>query len=130
LGAYPIRLSDPNLHTPRLDPRIKRIKQEEKEAREAKKKSKSQIPGKKTKEEEEEEKRRAEEEAKRKEEEEKVRLAMLCFHIHYVSNRIRLGCTCGSKKSKSSCSKCGQKSEETTAGCRRGFIIEFAIGAT
>jgi len=50
-------------HT-RLDPRIKRIKQEEKEAREAKKKNRGQAtPGKKTKQEEEVEKKRAEEEA-------------------------------------------------------------------
>ncbi|OCH90821.1 DnaJ-domain-containing protein [Obba rivulosa] len=55
-----------------LDPRIKRIKQEEKEAREAKKKSKggpAAVNGAKN---EEEEKRKAEEEARRKEEEEKI----------------------------------------------------------
>ncbi|KII91523.1 hypothetical protein PLICRDRAFT_156668 [Plicaturopsis crispa FD-325 SS-3] len=54
-----------------LDPRIKRIKQEEKEAREAKKKSKGGPAAKKTKAEEEEEKRKAEEEKAKKEEEEK-----------------------------------------------------------
>jgi len=56
-----------------LDPRIKRIKQEEKEAREAKKKSKggpAAVNGAKP--DPEEEKRKAEEEAKRKEEEEKA----------------------------------------------------------
>lgn len=54
------------------DPRIKRIKQEEKEAREAKRKNKS--GGGPSKAQVEEEKRRAEEEAKAKEEAEKVRL--------------------------------------------------------
>ncbi|KAF9447044.1 DnaJ-domain-containing protein [Macrolepiota fuliginosa MF-IS2] len=56
-----------------LDPRIKRIKQEEKEAREAKKRG--NAPGgvvKKTKQQEEEEKKKLEEEARKKEEEEKV----------------------------------------------------------
>ncbi|KAF5347128.1 hypothetical protein D9756_010962 [Leucocoprinus leucothites] len=56
-----------------LDPRIKRIKQEEKEAREAKKRG--STPGgtvKKTKQQEEEEKKKAEEEARKKEEEDKV----------------------------------------------------------
>ncbi|KAH8990745.1 DnaJ-domain-containing protein [Lactarius akahatsu] len=51
------------------DPRIKRIKQEEKEAREAKRKNKSGGP---SKEQVEEERRRAEEEAKAKEDAEKV----------------------------------------------------------
>jgi DnaJ family protein C protein 2 len=54
------------------DPRIKRIKQEEKEAREAKRKNKSGTGGGLTKAQAEEEKRRAEEEAKVKEEAEKV----------------------------------------------------------
>jgi DnaJ homolog subfamily C member 2 len=52
------------------DPRIKRIKQEEKEAREAKRKNKP--GGAPSKAQAEEEKRRAEEEAKAKEEAEKV----------------------------------------------------------
>ena len=57
-----------------LDPRIKRIKQEEKEAREAKKKSKTGAQnGMSTQQNAEEEKKKAEEEAKKKEEEEKVR---------------------------------------------------------
>jgi hypothetical protein len=56
-----------------LDPRIKRIKQQEKEAREAKKRGIAPAgPVKKTKQEEEEEKNKAELEAKQKEEEEKV----------------------------------------------------------
>ena len=58
-----------------LDPRIKRIRQEEKEAREAKKKATMQKtggPAKKSKEEEEAEKKKAEEEKKAKEEEEKA----------------------------------------------------------
>ena len=54
-----------------VDPRIKRIKQEEKEARDAKKKGKAGTP-QNQKAKEEEEKKRAEEEAKKKEEEEKV----------------------------------------------------------
>lgn len=56
-----------------VDPRIKRIKQEEKDAREAKRKNKS-GPGGLSKEQVEEERRRAEEEAKAKEEADKVRL--------------------------------------------------------
>lgn len=55
-----------------VDPRIKRIKQEEKEAREAKRKGKTGTP-QNQKAKEEEEKKRAEEEAKKKEETEKVR---------------------------------------------------------
>ncbi|KAI0037018.1 DnaJ domain-containing protein [Vararia minispora EC-137] len=57
-----------------VDPRIKRIKQEEKEAREAKKKNKggAVAAGGGAKVKAEEEKRKEEEEAKRKEEEEKV----------------------------------------------------------
>ncbi|KAI0640449.1 DnaJ domain-containing protein [Trametes meyenii] len=55
-----------------VDPRIKRIRQEEKEAREAKKKNKGQANGVPAKQKAEEEKRKAEEELKRKEEEEKV----------------------------------------------------------
>ncbi|KAI9056606.1 DnaJ-domain-containing protein [Trametes sanguinea] len=53
-----------------VDPRIKRIRQEEKEAREAKKKNKGQANGQTAKQKAEEEKRKAEEEAKRKAEEE------------------------------------------------------------
>ena len=56
-----------------VDPRIKRIKQEEKEAREAKRKNKgsgANTPISKAQ--QEEEKRRAEEEAKKKAEEEQV----------------------------------------------------------
>ena len=56
-----------------LDPRIKRIKQQEKEAREAKKRAAAPgAPPKKTKQQEEEEKKKAELEAKQKEEAEKV----------------------------------------------------------
>ncbi|KAI0080479.1 DnaJ-domain-containing protein [Panus rudis PR-1116 ss-1] len=61
-----------------LDPRIKRIKQEEKAAREAKKKGKTgAVNGLSKKQQEEEEKKRLEEEAKRKEEEEKVQFTFL-----------------------------------------------------
>ncbi|KAG1752096.1 hypothetical protein EDB19DRAFT_1089992 [Suillus lakei] len=56
-----------------LDPRIKRIKQEEKEAREAKKKTKGGMSAAEQKAKAEEDKRKAEEEAQRKEEEEKLR---------------------------------------------------------
>ncbi|KAI1790058.1 DnaJ-domain-containing protein [Ganoderma leucocontextum] len=58
-----------------VDPRIKRIRQEEKEAREAKKKGKGGVNGAgggNSKQNAEEEKRKAEEEAKKKEEEEQV----------------------------------------------------------
>ncbi|KIK93659.1 hypothetical protein PAXRUDRAFT_828742 [Paxillus rubicundulus Ve08.2h10] len=55
-----------------LDPRMKRIKQEEKEAREAKKKTKGGNTAAEAKAKAEEEKRKAEEEAKQKEEAEKV----------------------------------------------------------
>lgn len=57
-----------------VDPRIKRIKQQEKEARDAKKRgtAPSGVPAKKSKKEEEEEKKKKEEEAKQKEEEEKL----------------------------------------------------------
>ena len=56
-----------------LDPRIKRIKQEEKAAREAKKKGKTGAPnGLSKKQQEEEDKKRKEEEAKAQEEAEKV----------------------------------------------------------
>jgi DnaJ homolog subfamily C member 2 len=55
-----------------VDPRIKRIKQEEKEAREAKRKNKAGAGGGLSKAQIEEEKRRADEEAKAKEEAEKV----------------------------------------------------------
>lgn len=62
-----------------LDPRIKRIKQQGKEAREAKKRaatgSGASTP-RKTKAEEEAEKKRAEEEAQKKEEAEKVYLSV------------------------------------------------------
>jgi len=54
-----------------IDPRIKRIKQEEKEAREAKRRGKAGTP-QDQKAKEEEEKKKAEEEARKKEEEEKV----------------------------------------------------------
>ena len=62
-----------------LDPRIKRIKQQEKEAREAKKRGTTSATVKKTKEEIEEEKRKAEHEAKQKEEAEKVCIDLKFF---------------------------------------------------
>jgi DnaJ family protein C protein 2 len=65
------------------DPRIKRIKQEEKEAREAKQKNKTGPGGGLSKAQLEEENRRAEEEAKAKEEAEKdcVLLYVQCHHL-------------------------------------------------
>lgn len=64
-----------------LDPRIKRIKQQEKEAREAKKRGTTPgAPQKKTKQQEEEEKKKKEEEAKRLEEEDQVCLN-ICNNI-------------------------------------------------
>lgn len=70
-----------------LDPRIKRIKEEEKVAREAKKKAKGGVATPtNTKAQAEEEKRKAEEEAKKKEEEDKVRLSNLDIsHSHVFS---------------------------------------------
>ena len=67
------------LTTYRLDPRIKRIKQEEKEAREAKKRGLTSGPVKKTRAQEEEEKRKAELEAKQKEEAEMVSVCSLVW---------------------------------------------------
>lgn len=70
-----------------LDPRIKRIKQQEKDAREAKKRaatgSGTSTP-RKTKAEEEAEKKRSEEEAQKKEEAEKV---CLSFFLRQFSIR-------------------------------------------
>ena len=64
-----------------VDPRIKRIRQEEKEARDAKKRNKGGVNGAaNAKQKAEEEKRKAEEEAKKKEEEEKVRPSV-SFHL-------------------------------------------------
>jgi len=55
-----------------FDPRIKRIKQQEKEARDAKKRGLTNGSAQKTKEQVEEEKRKAEQDAKQNEEAEKV----------------------------------------------------------
>lgn len=69
-----------------LDPRIKRIRQEEKEARQAKKRGiVSSGLGQKSQGREEEEKKKAEEEARKKEEEEKV-----CLIIFSVSSFLNL----------------------------------------
>jgi hypothetical protein len=70
-----------------LDPRIKLIKQKEKEAREAKKTTGvAGGAGKKTKAQEEEEKKRAAEENLRKEEEEKVRFLLFHFPHTFVAS--------------------------------------------
>jgi 4-diphosphocytidyl-2C-methyl-D-erythritol kinase len=88
-----------------LDPRIKRIKQQEKEAREAKKRtatgSGASTP-RRSKAEEEADKKRLEEEAKRKEEEEKVELV---FHSGYFIT-YWTGCTRGCEKAETGCCKC------------------------
>jgi DnaJ family protein C protein 2 len=55
-----------------FDPRIKRIRQQEKEARDAKKRGLANGSAQKTKEQVEEEKRKAEQDAKQTEEAEKV----------------------------------------------------------
>jgi hypothetical protein len=72
------------------DPRIKRIKQEEKEAREAKRKNKTGPGGGPSKAQLEEEKRRAEEEAKAKEEAEKVRVLFHVQRPHFANGYCRL----------------------------------------
>lgn len=73
------------------DPRIKRIKQEEKEAREAKKKGKGKTNGTATpKADDLAEKKRLEEEAKKKEEEEKVSEIRDIVTEHFIN--ARLGC--------------------------------------
>lgn len=70
-----------------LDPRIKRIKQEEKDAREAKKKARSgtSTPNPMSKAKEEELKKKAEEEAKKKEEDDKVSLARTLLSLRRCS---------------------------------------------
>ena len=84
-----------------VDPRIKRIKQEEKETREAKKKTKGGVPANQ-KAKQEEDKKKAEEEAKRKEEEEKVSKLTSIYNgvsiVHIFLGRPRRG-----KEGQSSC---------------------------
>ena len=106
-----------------VDPRIKRIKQEEKEAREAKRKIKgsgANTPISKAQ--QEEEKRRAEEEAKQKAEEEQVRL--LCFTRGFRTLRLticaRIGCKGrGEEGQGSGCQRC-EEGSTSSAGewCR------------
>ncbi|KZW00387.1 DnaJ-domain-containing protein [Exidia glandulosa HHB12029] len=106
-----------------LDPRIARIKREEKAAREAKKKGKAGAPngaagGQTQKQKEEEERRKAEEEAKKKEDEEKVR--PFCVRIRVLD----LDLTCipffppnigkGRREKGQGCSR--QRSEEGAQG--------------
>ena len=95
-----------------VDPRIMRIKQEEKEAREAKRKNKT-GPGGLSKAQVEEEKRRTEEEAKAKEEADKVRL------FHHVQRPFLtdgyVGCEGRGKEGEGRGCKCRQ---ESTACCQ------------
>jgi DnaJ family protein C protein 2 len=71
-----------------LDPRIKRIKQEEKDAREAKKKARSgtATPSAPSKADQEAAKKKAEEEAKKKDEEDKVSVVLLSMHRTALSS--------------------------------------------
>lgn len=93
------------------DPRIKRIKQEEKEAREAKRKNKTGPGGRLSKTQVEEEKRRAEEEAKAKEEADKVHLftiqRVLVLPMVYVGCESRgkegKGCSCQCREEGTPC---------------------------
>ena len=79
------------LRIPSLDPRIKRIKQQEKEAREAKKRGTTPgAPQKKTKQQEEEEKTKAELEAKQKEEAEKVTFHLILSDACANGDELRL----------------------------------------
>lgn len=101
-----------------LDPRIKRIKQEEKEARESKKKSKTGGQnGLSDKQKEEEDKKKAEEEAKKKEEAENVRFfpedSALCLLTH------GLPCTGCARRRQEGQNRCCQRCQEgTTTGSR------------
>lgn len=105
-----------------LDPRIKRIKQEEKDAREAKKKAKA--PAQSTKAKEEEEKKKAEEDAKKKEEEEAVRIAL--FRFPTLSN-LFADCSCGCQESEGCCCKCCQKGPQSSARWRIIFLRSIII---
>lgn len=105
-----------------VDPRIKRIRQEEKEAREAKKKGKSQVNGQDAKLKAEEEKRKAEEEAKRKEEEEAVRV----FLVHVVRARvltILAGRSRRGQEGEGCCRERREKGQATAARCRGRSLI-------
>ena len=99
-----------------VDPRIKRIKQEEKEAREAKKKNRGAQNGANNKQKAEEEKKKAEEEAKQKEEDEKV------CHMTTASVAQELilsasGCSRGCQKGQG---RRSERCEEGEACCTRG----------
>ena len=95
-----------------VDPRIKRIKQQEKEAREAKKRgiAPGGAPAKKTKKEEEEEKKKREEEAKQKEEEDKVCVSFF-FSLagDWFLTDLRIACPCGGEEAESCCCECGKE---------------------
>lgn len=98
------------------DPRIKRIKEEEKAAREAKKKNKAGPQnGLSAKQKAEEEKKKAEEEAKRKEEEEKVRCALWCCVP--VAQGL-LGCPCRGEKGEGSGCQCREEGQASGPCCR------------
>ena len=110
-----------------VDPRIKRIKQEEKAAREAKKKNKGGVNGTMdTKQKAEEEKKKAEEEAKKKEEEEKV--CNLASPRQSVDSCLLScpGCSCGGEESQG-CGCQRREESEATATCRRGVIARSLV---
>jgi hypothetical protein len=100
------------------DPRIKRIKQEEKEAREAKRKNKAGPGGAPSKAQLEEEKRRAEEEAKAKEETEKVRVLHRVL-VSSFSLTIIVGCEGRSKEGEGSGCQCREESTPCCEGRER-----------
>ena len=89
-----------------VDPRIKRIKQQEKEAREAKKRGATSKAGPlKTKQQEEQEKKQLEEEARQKEAAEQVRRPtpphlILCLSL---MNHLPVGCSRRGKEGESCC---------------------------
>ena len=108
------------------DPRIKRIKEEEKAAREAKKKNKGGVNGTvNAKQKAEEDKRKAEEEAKRKEEEEKVRSSRRATVAHWLTATL-LDRSCGGEKGQGSCCERREKGQASGARCRRRWCPSVA----
>ncbi len=109
-----------------VDPRIKRIRQEEKEAREAKKRSKG-VNGNSldAKQQAEEEKRKAEEEAKKKEEEEKVRSVTLALQQSLALRLLTIHADCarrGKEGQGCCCDRCEEGTPTSPCGrWRRGI---------
>ena len=97
-----------------VDPRIKRIKQEEKAARDAKKKTKGGVNGAmNAKQKAEEDKRKAEEEAKKKEEDEKVRVHSYLPVSTILTSHLFKGGSCRSQEGEGC--RCQRCEESTTA---------------